>query len=92
MGSLRIPTQSAIATMSLVVCQRERTRLRNEISFARGNAMWGGPVKENEETIRACNEAIAAIESRLAELARAINFDTEASRVKLWSTHTPTPL
>ena len=65
MESIKIPTSSEIARMSLVVCERERTRLRNEVSFARGNALGGGPSADT--IIDSCNEAITAINARLAE-------------------------
>jgi len=66
MESIKIPTSIEIAKMSLVVCERERTRLRNEVSFARGNALWGGPSPES--IIDTCNEAIVAITARLFEV------------------------
>ena len=66
MESIRIPNHSDIATMSLSVCELERTRLRNEISFARGDASLGGP--SGEEIIVACNEAVKVINERMSEL------------------------
>lgn len=66
MESIRIPTYPEIAAMSLVLCELERTRLRNEISFAQGNALWSGPSAGN--IIDSCNETIRAINSRLSEL------------------------
>ena len=65
MGSMKIPTSGEITMISVVVCERERTRLSNEVSFARGNALRGGP--SSDEIIESCNEAIAAINTRLAE-------------------------
>lgn len=68
MNEIVIPTVEQIAAMSLERCQHERMRLRNEISFARGNALWGGP--SAEEKIAAYKKAIDAIEERLEELAQ----------------------
>ncbi len=66
MKEIMVPKIDEIATMSWMRCQCERTRLRNEISFARGNALWGGPSSEQE--IVAYKRAIAAINGRLSEL------------------------
>jgi hypothetical protein len=41
-----IPDQREIATMSRSRVQLECLRIRNEISFARGSALWGGPPVE----------------------------------------------
>jgi hypothetical protein len=69
MNQIMIPTTEQIASMSIERCQHERIRLRNEISFARGNALWGGP--SAEEKIAAYRTAIEAIEGRLEELSPA---------------------
>jgi hypothetical protein len=66
MEEVKIPTITEIGTMSRPHCQCERIRLKNEISFARGNAMWGGP--STEGTIAALKRAIDAIDRRLCEL------------------------
>ncbi len=68
MNEIVVPKIEEIATMSQVRCQYERTRLRNEVSFARGNALWGGP--SGEPQIVAYNKAIAAINGRLGELTK----------------------
>ena len=66
MQEIRIPTREEIDRMSQSRCQSERTRLRNEISFARGNAMWGGP--SSEGLVAALRCAIDVIEHRLYAL------------------------
>jgi hypothetical protein len=66
MQELLIPTAEEIRAMARARCQSERIRLKNEISFARGNALWGGP--SGEETIAALKTAIDAIDRRLNEL------------------------
>jgi len=48
MNKIVIPTIEQIASMSIERCQHERIRLRNEISFARGNTLWGGPSAEEK--------------------------------------------
>jgi hypothetical protein len=67
MDDIVIPSPEEIETMSWVRCNSERTRLRNEVSFARGNSMWGGP--SNEAQIVAFNQAIERIEHRMHDLA-----------------------
>ena len=69
MQEVLIPTLEEIHVMARIRCQSERIRLKNEISFARGNALWGGP--STEETIAVLKTAIEAIERRLNELAGA---------------------
>ena len=69
MNEIVIPSLGQIATMSPERCQQERLRLRNEISFARGNALWGGP--SAEEKIAAYKQALDAIGERLEELKHA---------------------
>jgi hypothetical protein len=66
MQEVFIPTAEEIRVMARTRCQSERIRLKNEISFARGNALWGGP--SSEETIAALKTAVDAIERRLNEL------------------------
>ncbi|HTW87664.1 MAG TPA: hypothetical protein VMD75_06630 [Candidatus Binataceae bacterium] len=66
MDKILIPAVEQIAAMSLERCRHERLRLKNEISFARGNALWGGP--SGEEQIVAYKHAIEAIEDRMAQL------------------------
>ena len=58
-----VPTFQQIAAMSFERCRQERTRLKNEISFARGNALWGGPSAEAD--IASYKHAIDMIEQRL---------------------------
>jgi hypothetical protein len=52
--------------MAAARCHSERLRLKNEISFARSGAMWGGPSAQG--TIDALKRAIEAIDRRLREL------------------------
>ncbi len=66
MQQVLIPTAEEIRLMARARCQSERIRLKNEISFARGNALWGGP--SSEETITALKTAVDAIDRRLNEL------------------------
>jgi hypothetical protein len=66
MQQVLIPTAEEIRLMARACCQSERMRLKNEISFARGNALWGGP--SSEETITALKTAVDAIDRRLNEL------------------------
>ncbi|MBF6567646.1 MAG: hypothetical protein IVW54_02070 [Candidatus Binataceae bacterium] len=66
MDDIPIPSSEEIETMSWIRCNTERTRLRNEVSFARGNSMWGGP--SNEAQIVAFNHAIEKIEHRMHDL------------------------
>ncbi len=66
MQEVLIPTPDEIRMMARARCQSERIRLKNEISFARGNALWGGP--SGEKTIAALKTAVDAIDRRLDEL------------------------
>ncbi len=66
MNEIVIPATQQIITMSVERCKYERMRLKNEISFARGNALWGGP--SGEEKITAYKKAIQALEERLEAL------------------------
>ncbi len=65
MEQVTIPSAEELRVMARARCQSERIRLKNEISFARGNALWGGP--SGEETIAALKTAIDAIDRRLNE-------------------------
>jgi hypothetical protein len=67
MQQVIIPTVDEIASMSWERCQYMRIRLKNEISFARGDEAIGGG--SNEEAIAAYKKAIEMIEQRLRELA-----------------------
>ena len=67
MEQITIPTAREIATMSWEVCQSMRIRLKNEISFARGDEAIGGG--SNEEAVAAYQKAIKLIEQRLRERA-----------------------
>ncbi len=49
--------------MSRALCERERIRLKTEVSFARGDAMWGGP--SADRMLNELKRAIEAIEARL---------------------------
>jgi len=62
-----IPIKEEILTMSWVQCEQERIRLRNEISFARGDETTGGP--SSTERVAMLNAAIEVIEERLLQLA-----------------------
>ncbi len=66
MQQVLIPTAEEIRLMARARCQSERIRLKNEISFARGNALWGGP--SSEKTIAALKTAVDSIDGRLNEL------------------------
>ena len=66
MQEVLIPTADEIREMARARCQRERIRLKNKISFARGNALWGGP--SSEKTIAALKTAVDAIDRQLNEL------------------------
>jgi hypothetical protein len=67
MQQVIIPTAREIATMSWERSQHMRIRLKNEISFARGDEAIGGG--SNEEAVAAYKKAIEMIEQRLHELA-----------------------
>ena len=66
MDDIIIPSIDEIVTMPRSRCLYERTRLRNEVSFARGNALWGGPSCDRQ--IASYKRAIDAINERLDEL------------------------
>jgi hypothetical protein len=66
MQDINIPQLDDIANMSRERCERERLRLRNEISFARGNAMWGGP--SAEELLEGLRLALERLEQRLSQV------------------------
>jgi hypothetical protein len=67
MEQIIIPSAREIATMSWGRCQYMRIRLKNEISFARGDEAIGGG--SNEEAVAAYKRAIEMIEQRSRELA-----------------------
>ena len=67
MQQVTTPTTREIATMSWERCQYMRIRLKNEISFARGDEAIGGG--SNEEAVAAYKKAIEMIDERLRELA-----------------------
>jgi hypothetical protein len=67
MEQIIIPTTREMASMSWERCQYMRIRLKNEISFARGDEAIGGG--SNEEPVAAYKRAIEMIERRLQELA-----------------------
>jgi len=52
--------------MSEERCQSERIRLKNEISFARGSALWGGP--SSEAMIATLKATVDMIDKRLGEM------------------------
>lgn len=60
---LAIPTMEEIAEMAPARLKLERIKLKNEISFRRGDAARGGPSKQAE--IDAYNGLIKEIEQRL---------------------------
>jgi hypothetical protein len=68
MEEILIPTTSEILVMSSTRCLEERLRLKNEISFARGDETTGGP--SNKDKIAAYKAAIDSIELRLETVAR----------------------
>jgi hypothetical protein len=67
MEQIIIPTACEISAMSWERCQYMRIRLKNEISFARGDEAIGGG--SNEEAVAEYKKAIRMIEERLHELA-----------------------
>jgi hypothetical protein len=67
MEEISIPTTSEILEMSSIRCLEERLRLKNEISFARGDETTGGP--SNKDKIAAYRAAIESIELRIESLA-----------------------
>jgi len=66
MEEIMIPTVGEISTMPASRCQQERVRLRNEISFARGDETTGGP--SNQDKIAAFKAALELIDDRLETL------------------------
>jgi hypothetical protein len=67
MEAVFIPSTEEILNMSWMRCQQERIRLRNEISFARGDETTGGP--PSKDKVAVLNAAIEIIEERLLQLA-----------------------
>ena len=67
MEQIMIPTTREIATRSWERCQYIRTRLKNEISFARGDEAMGGGSRK--EAVAEYKRAIEMIERRSHELA-----------------------
>jgi hypothetical protein len=63
MEDIVVPTTTEIFNMPQARCQQERIRLKNEISFARGDETTGGP--PNAERISAFKLALEQIEDRL---------------------------
>jgi hypothetical protein len=61
-----VPTTREIFNMSSMRCQQERIRMKNEISFARGDETTGGP--SNANRIAAIKAALGQIEDRLQNL------------------------
>ncbi len=55
MEQIIIPTAWEIATMSWEGCQYMRIRLKNEISFARGNEAMGGGSSEEAVAVQKCD-------------------------------------
>ena len=66
MEDITIPTIEEITKMSRSRCQHVRLRLKNEISFAGCNAMWGGPASDT--LISALKHAIDVIDNRMHAL------------------------
>lgn len=66
MEDIVVPTTSEIFNMSSIRCQSERIRLKNEISFARGEEITGG--RSNLDRIAELKVALELIESRLEAL------------------------
>ena len=66
MEDILIPTATDILNMSSTRCQHERIRLKNEVSFARGEETIGGP--SNTERLAVLKVAIEQIEGRLQML------------------------
>ena len=66
MEAIVIPSTEEILKMSWMRCQQERIRLKNEISFARGDETTGGP--SSKDRVAALNSAIEIIEERLAQM------------------------
>ena len=66
MEEILIPSPAEILKMSLMRCQQERIRMKNEISFARGEETTGGP--SSRARVATLNAAIQIIEERLLYL------------------------
>lgn len=66
MKDIVVPTTNEIFNMSSMRCQSERIRLKNEISFARGEETTGG--RSNPEMIAGLKAALERIEERLEGL------------------------
>lgn len=73
MDEIVIPSSKDICGMPRLLCERERIRLKNEVSFARGNAMCGGPSADT--MLAELKRAIEAIEARLGILSSASNAE-----------------
>jgi hypothetical protein len=73
MDEIVIPSLKDICGMPRPLCERERIRLKNEVSFARGNAMCGGPSADT--MLAELKRAIEAIEARLGILSSASNAE-----------------
>ena len=66
MEDIVVPTTNEIFNMSSMRCQSERIRLKNEISFARGEETTGG--RSNPDRIAELKAALESIEGRLEAL------------------------
>ena len=66
MEAVFIPSPEEILNMSWMRCRQERIRLKNEISFARGDETTGG--QSSKDRVAALNSAIEIIEERLLQL------------------------
>ncbi|HKV55131.1 MAG TPA: hypothetical protein VJN94_10890 [Candidatus Binataceae bacterium] len=66
---ITLPGIAEIAAWQVDRCQLERTRLRNELSFLRGDHAHGGPPRE--ELAAALRSRLAAIDQRIASAFRA---------------------
>jgi hypothetical protein len=67
MEEVLILGKEEILKMSWTRCQQERVRMRNEISFARGDETIGGP--SSADRVAVYNRVIEIIEERLDQLA-----------------------
>jgi hypothetical protein len=66
MEDIVVPNTNEIFNMSSIRCQSERIRLKNEISFARGDETIGG--RYNPDRIAGLKAALGLIENRLEAL------------------------
>jgi hypothetical protein len=66
MEEILISTTSEILSMSLSRCLDDRIRLKNEISFARGDETTSGP--SNKDKIARYKAAIESIEVQIEKL------------------------